>query len=1067
MLKCFQRPALRASFALVALLGFAQGCGGGGDGEGGTGVPTPVPSSITLSTSAVTINVIDGTSTASAVVRDASGATIPGASVSWSSDTPDVASVAASGASATITARNRGVALITVRSGTVTSSVTVLVRTAFAVTVSPPDGAIRVGNSLPLLATVSADDGAARSVTWTSSAPTIASVTSQGVVTGIAAGTATISARSTSDPRVTASATITVAPPRSIVVTPSEKNVGRNESIALTAQVFVDPGMSSAITWRTNRPLIATVTQQGVVTGVTDGDATITAVSVADTTLRASALVRVLNVVRSISLAPTSATLQVGQTREFAATIVADQGVSRALAWTSSNPAVATVNAQGVATAVGVGNAVVRARAVADSTREGTATISVVARPVELTLATRSVGLIIGGSTTIATTVTGDPGISTAVRWSSRNSAVATVNDQGAVSAVSSGNTYLVAEAVADITKRDSVRVNVVPRLANAWTSSRLGGPLIEDIVSIWAPSGSLAYAVNSLGDVFRWNGSAWAISARGAQFNTLFSAVHGATENAITAVGSNGVIVRFDGTNWTAMTSGTTAALTNVWMQSADTAWAVGAAGTALRFVNGAWTQSATNTTARLRAVSAAGNSVFAVGDGGTIRRWLSGSWQPIESGTSEVLHDVWVSADGGSNIIVVGDFGTILRWNGSVFRSEASSTSGSLFSITGNAAGVLFATGDGVALRFTNGVWVDQSVPYRTRFGSNWIDESSRLWVGGQRGLLMTTTAPNVWSTLSLTPDLLDVWSSSATHAITVGELGFIFHYNGAEWTRRVAPTLERLNTVWAASSTLAFAAGDNGVLIRWNGTAWTEQDSPTSDHIYAMWGASPNAVWAVSDGGEILFWNGTAWTVALAQSEPLYGIHGDSEQSVYAVGLSGTVLYWNGNTWNRRDAGTNNVLVGVWGEDATHAVAVGARDFSSGVTLRYNGTWSEVSVGTSRILSAVWGVVPFDLYAVGDLGAIVRYNGTSWSTMTSGTTEFLWAVTGAPDASGAGFAVGLNGVMLQAQPSASASVSNTRAGVLRNARQNLAPARGATRTSRGALPAAAARKRGMRQR
>ncbi len=1066
MVKFFKRPALRASLAAVALLGFAQGCGGSGDG-GGTGVPTPVPASIAMSTSAVTINMIDGTSTASAVVRDASGAVIPGASVSWTSETPDVASVAASGTSATFTARNRGVAVITVRSGSITSSVTVLVRTAFGVTVSPPDGAIRVGNTLSLLASVTADDGAPTAVTWLSNAPTIASVTSQGVVTGIAAGTATITARSTSDPRISASSTITVAPPRGIVVTPSEKNVGRNESVSLSAQVVVDPGMSTAVTWRTNRPLIATVTQQGVVTGVTDGDATITAVSVADSTLRASALVHVLNVVRSISLAPSSATLQVGQTREFAATIVADQGVSRALAWSSSNPAVATVNAQGVATAVGVGSAVVRARAVADSTREGTATISVVARPVGLTLATRAVGLIVGGSTTIATTVTGDPGISTAVRWSSRNGAVATVNDQGAVSAVSSGNTFLVAEAVADITKRDSVRVNVVPRLANAWTSSRLGGPLIEDIVSIWAPTGSLAYAVNSLGDVFRWNGTAWALSARGSQFNTLFSAVHGASSNAITAVGSNGVIARFDGTAWTAMTSGTTAALTNVWMHHADTAWAVGVSGTALRYVNGTWTQGTTNTTARLRAVSGTGTTAFAVGDGGTIRRWTAGAWQNVESGTAEVLYDVWVSADGGSNIIAVGDFGTILRWNGSVFRPEASTTSGSLFSITGNAAGTLFVTGDGIALRNTNGAWVDQSVPYRTRFASNWIDESGRLWIGGQRGLLMTTTATNAWSTLSLTPDLLDVWSSSATHAITVGELGFIFHYNGAEWTRQVAPTLERLNTVWAASANVAFAAGDNGVLLRWNGSAWTEQDSPTSEHIYAMWGASPNAVWAVSDRGEILFWNGASWTVAHEQSEPLYGVHGDSEQSVYAVGLSGTVLHWNGSTWSSRGAGTNNVLVGVWGEDPTNAFAVGARDFTSGVTLRYNGTWSEVNVGTSRILSAVWGVVPFDLYAVGDLGAIVRYNGTSWSTMASGTTEFLWAVAGAPDASGAGFAVGLNGVLLQAQSSSTSAmrVASSRAASVRNARQNLAPARGATRVARGALPAASARKRGSR--
>ena len=48
-------------------------------------------------------------------------------------------------------------------------------------------------------------------------------------------------------------------------------------------------------------------------------------------------------------------------------------------------------------------------------------------------------------------------------------------------------------------------------------------------------------------------------------------------------------------------------------------------------------------------------------------------------------------------------------------------------------------------------------------------------------------------------------------------------------------------------------------------------------------------------------------------------------------------------------------------------------------------------------------MWGAVGFDLYAVGDEGTLIRYNGTSWTAMASGTSDFLWAITGAPDASG----------------------------------------------------------------
>ncbi len=1052
------RPS-RRTFAkrlrVLALLAFAA-CGGGGDGDGGTGVP--VPASVSLSAPSATITTIGNTSTVTATVRDAGGTALTGQSITWTSDGPGVASVSGSGSTATITAVGRGVAVVTARTGAFSSSITVFVRSAFAVSIAPNTATVRVGNTTALQASVSADEGVATSVTWVSGDPSIASVSAQGVVTAVAPGTVVITARSVSDPRVQGNASITVSPPRGVVIAPSTMDIGRDESRPLTAQVFIDPGTATGVTWRTNRPLIATVSQQGIVTGVSDGEATITAISVADTTLRATALVRVVPVVRSLAVSPTSAVLNIGQTRTFSATLVVDQGASSAIAWSSSNPAVASVNAQGVATAVGVGTTSIRVRSVADTTRESVATLVVEARPVTLTLGVRTLGLTIGRTTTVSATVSADPGVSTAVQWTSRNAAVASVNSQGLVTASGAGSTRLVAEAVADGSARDSVTVTVAPRLATAWASERLGGPLIEDIVSIWAPSVSLAYAVNSLGDVYRWNGTTWSSVARGADFGTSFSAVHGVSATAVTAVGTNGVIVQFDGTTWSAVPSGTTAALADVWMHAADTAWVVGANGTVLRRAGSAWSASDAGTTTRLRGVWGAGTTAYVVGDGGTIRRFQAGVWTPLASGTTEVLHDVWASALVGEAVYVVGDFGTLLRWNGAAFEAEPSGTTASLLALSGSLNGQVLATGDGVVLSRGGADWEDLSPPFRTRFGSASVDGTGALWIGGQRGLVMRAAPTGAWATLSLTPDLLDVWSSSASHAIAVGELGFIFAFDGATWTRQVAPTLERLNTVWAASSSLAYVGGDNGVLLRWNGTSWTEQFSPTTEHIYAMWGDSPTDVWAVTEGGEVLHTDGDAWSVVHSQSRPLYGVYGTSRTDVHAVGIDGSALHWDGTTWRARNTSTSHVLVGLWAADADQAMAVGARDFTSGVAMRYTGSWSEIPAGTTRILSAVWGAVGFDLYAVGDLGTVVRFDGTSWSSMTSGTSEFLWAITGAPDASGAGFAVGLNGIVLQAQSGGTVAAARTGD---RRGPGSLAPGRGARPARAGVLRAGGERK------
>jgi uncharacterized protein YjdB len=1050
-------PPLR--IVMVASLLLAAGCAAGRDGDAGIGVVAPA--SITLPAPAITLASIGGTDALNAVVRDANGAALPTASVSWHSDAPAVAIVSGSGASATVTATGRGVAVVTARSSGLTGSVTVFVRTPIGVTVLPDAAAVRVGGSTSLVATVRGEAGVSAAVTWSSASPTVASVGADGVVTGVSIGTTVVTARSVSDPRVTGSATITVTPARGLRVAPAEVRLGRDESRPVTADVTVGPGESTDVTWRSSRPLVATVSDRGIITGVSVGDAIITARSVADTTLRDSVRVRVMPIVRSIVVVPENALLRTGQTLSFTAVTVVDSGIPSTIAWSSTNPAVATIDAAGVATAVGLGTTTIRARAVADTSRVAVATLRVEPRPVQLLLGTRALGLTIGRTSNLSATVAGDPGISTEVMWSSRDPAVATVSASGLVTATGRGVTHLIAQAVADPNARDSLVITVTPQLATAWRSDRLGGPLIEDVVSLWAINASLAYAVNAPGDLYRWDGTAWTVAARGAQFNTNFTAVHGVTPEAITAVGTRGVIVRFDGTSWTAMSSGTTTDLADVWMTGPRSAWAVGSGGVALRLRNDAWSPTDAGTTATLRAVSGSDTEAFAVGDGGTVRRYVQERWVTVPSGTTEVLRDVLVPGGGGA-VYASGNRGIVLRWTGQFFERETSGTTAPLLALASTSGGGVLASGDGIVLTRTLTGWREEAVPYRTRFSAVAVEVGGALWIGGQRGLVLRSDPGGAWSTLSLTPDLLDVWRTSATHALAVGELGFIFRYDGAAWTRQPAPSLERLNTVWAASPDVAFAGGDNGELLRWNGTTWSRQTSPTTAPIYAMWGADADAVWAVAEGGEILRWDGATWRVEQVVGSTLYAVHGTSRTDVSAVGLDGAAFHWDGTRWSARNTGTSHLLVGVWSSASGTVLAVGARDFASGVAIRYDGSrWTNLPLPTSRVPSAVWGAVETDVYAVGDQGSIMRFDGTGWQLMTAGSTEFLWAISGAPDAVGGGLVVGVNGTVLRAETgSAAAARTVTASGVAR--RGTLEPARGVQPRRAGALPSGAARRR-----
>src|SRR5207302_655296 len=147
-----------------------------------------------------------------ATPRDANGAALSGRAVSWSSSNPSVATVSSSGlvsgvtpGSATITATSEG------KSGT--ASVTVTQVPVATVSVSPATATVQAGQTVQLLATPKDANGAAlsgRTVTWSSSNTSVATVSSSGLVSGVTPGSATVTAASEGK---TGTASITVTAP--------------------------------------------------------------------------------------------------------------------------------------------------------------------------------------------------------------------------------------------------------------------------------------------------------------------------------------------------------------------------------------------------------------------------------------------------------------------------------------------------------------------------------------------------------------------------------------------------------------------------------------------------------------------------------------------------------------------------------------------------------------------------------------------------------------------------------------------------------------------------------------
>ena len=148
-----------------------------------------------------------------------------------------------------------------------------------SVSVAPTSTSLAVNQTYQLNASILPSNATNQSVTWTSSNTTIATVSTTGLVTAKAAGTATITVKTT-DGNKTATSNITVTSGSIIVtgvsVTPTSVSIKAGNSSTLSASVAPANASNTSVTWTSSNTAIATVDANGRVTAITTGSATIT-----------------------------------------------------------------------------------------------------------------------------------------------------------------------------------------------------------------------------------------------------------------------------------------------------------------------------------------------------------------------------------------------------------------------------------------------------------------------------------------------------------------------------------------------------------------------------------------------------------------------------------------------------------------------------------------------------------------------------------------------------------------------------------------------------------------------
>ncbi|PGH40700.1 MAG: hypothetical protein CRN43_01420 [Candidatus Nephrothrix sp. EaCA] len=269
---------------------------------------------------------------------------------------------------------------------------------------------------------------------------------------GVAPGTTTITATAKDGSGVTGTTTLTVTLTRtlsaSIAITPSPASVAAGSTQQLTANVLPEDATDKEVTWSSSHPDKATVDANGLVTGLTEGRATVTA-----TAKDGSGVTGVVELtvtpkkVTSIAVTSSLTSVAAGSTQQLTAAVLPEDAANKEVEWSSGDISKATVDANGLVTGVAAGAVTITATAKDGSGVTGAVVLTVTQRATSIVIAPAEPS-VVGVNKTLALTATVLPSAAPqTVTWTSSLPNIAAVNNAGAVTGVARGTAVITVAA--------------------------------------------------------------------------------------------------------------------------------------------------------------------------------------------------------------------------------------------------------------------------------------------------------------------------------------------------------------------------------------------------------------------------------------------------------------------------------------------------------------------------------------------------------------------------------------------------------------------------------------------
>ena len=322
---------------------------------------------------------------------------------------------------------------------------------------------VPAGSTAALSTTCTPETASNRKVTYSSTDEGIAKVTGTNLK-AVQRGECDLTISSVQNPEVTeVFHVLVIQPVKKIQIDAGSKKVAAGSRLALKATCSPDNATIQEVVWSSSNASIAEVNQDGVVTGKKRGSVNITATAADGSKVKTSAYLTVTQPVTEITFSQEELTVANGRSVQAKVTVQPKDASDRTVSWTSSDEDIATVKG-GQITGHKAGECTVICTSNSNPEISAAVKVTVIqlATKIEFTNTQSELSLKTGGTVQLVWNVLPDDTTNKGVTLKSQHPKIATVDENGFVTALSRGTATIVATSRDQGKKQGSVKITVI-----------------------------------------------------------------------------------------------------------------------------------------------------------------------------------------------------------------------------------------------------------------------------------------------------------------------------------------------------------------------------------------------------------------------------------------------------------------------------------------------------------------------------------------------------------------------------------------------------------------------------